>query len=124
MNRIVLFFLLILPVIMMRSVFADNDPNRNVGSCIVPNYAKVLGIPTNTVGNNITVEAWKDCFTDVKPAENKHPDGDLQKRNKAIQFSCLKKLAPSLTNEIVDKVMNTCRPEGDIGIGNKHGDID
>lgn len=114
-------FLSTITLSILNMALADNDPNRNVESCIVPNYAKVLGIATGASGNGITATAWRRCFAGVQPAHHGNPSGELQRRNKAIQFGCLKKLAPTLTNDMVDKVMNTCRGKDNGGPNRRHG---
>ncbi|MEM9243715.1 MAG: hypothetical protein AAGA27_06630 [Pseudomonadota bacterium] len=90
---------------------ADNDPNRNVATCIVPRYAEVLGIPTGEPGNAITAKNWRKCFLPVKPSKQGKPSKELQRKNKKAQFACLKELAPKLTNDMVDAVMDSCRPK-------------
>lgn len=79
---------------------ADNDPNRRTDL-----VAADLHIPEQT---------FIDCFMDVQPDGDKNPSGRRQKMNKAILLPCLQAANPSISNSMLDTVMDRHRPEGPI----------
>ncbi|OEJ69196.1 hypothetical protein [Magnetovibrio blakemorei] len=78
--------------------FADADPNR----------------PTDRVAVDLGVSEaqFKGCFLPVHPEPNKYPTGVQQRQNKAILLPCLQQANPSITNDMLDRVMDKYRPEG------------
>ena len=60
----------------------------------------------------ITEAVFIDCFSDVQPAHNKNPSSARQQMNKSILLPCLQAANASITNEMLDNVMDRYRPEG------------
>lgn len=77
-----------------------NDPNR----------------PTDKISADlgVTEEQFIACFWNVNPEENGKPSGAKQQENKAILLPCLQKANASITNDLLDSVMDKHRPEGPI----------
>ncbi|MCZ6709817.1 MAG: hypothetical protein O7B25_05595 [Gammaproteobacteria bacterium] len=74
-----------------------NDPNRPVGA-----ISADLGV---TAGEFIV------CFHDVNPERRgAAPSAARQRANKAILLPCLQKANPSITNDMLDRVMDRHRP--------------
>ncbi len=88
----------VLPLIVATVAVADQDPNR----------------PTDRIAAdlNISEAVFIECFKPVNPEPDKYPTGEEQRANKAILLPCLQKANPAITNEHLDKVMDTYRPEG------------
>ncbi len=79
---------------------ADDDPNRRTDL-----IAADLNVPE---------QVFRDCFLDVQPDGDKAPSGARQRMNKAILLPCLQAANPSITNALLDQVMDRYRPEGPI----------
>lgn len=77
-----------------------NDPNRPTAK-----VSAELGV---------TQDQFIACFWDVNPEENGKPSGEKQRVNKAILLPCLQEANPSITNDLLDSVMDKNRPEGPI----------
>ncbi|MEL7525544.1 MAG: hypothetical protein AAFN16_07235 [Pseudomonadota bacterium] len=77
---------------------ADQDPNR----------------PTDRIAADLDIEeaVFIECFRPVTPEPDKYPSGQRQRANKAILLPCLQKANPAISNERLDRVMDTYRPEG------------
>lgn len=90
--------LVLLMISLSAPAFADNDPNR----------------PTGKIAADLGIEeaVFIACFKPVNPEPDKYPTGAQQKANKAILLPCLQAANPSITNERLDRVMDTYRPEG------------
>lgn len=85
------------------TVQADNDPNRNV-SCVAQ---KIV----------VTETQFRLCFLPVNPDRAHRPSGEVQKANKAKLLPCLQAANSRLSNSVLDRAMDSCRPEGPIGRG-------
>ncbi|MEF2070955.1 hypothetical protein [Consotaella aegiceratis] len=79
---------------------ADQDPNRPTDK-----IAADLGVPESV---------FIDCFMPVQPDPGKNPSGLRQRSNKAMLLPCLQAVNPTITNDRLDDVMDTYRPEGPI----------
>ncbi len=81
-----------------------NDPNRPVVA-----ISHDLGV---------TPEQFVACFWNVNPApRGTTPTAERQMANKAILLTCLKKANPAITNDSLDAVMDSYRPEGRVAGG-------
>lgn len=81
-------------------VAADQDPNR----------------PTDKISADLGIDetVFIACFEPVNPDPDKDPDEARQRDNKALLLSCLQAANPSITNDMLDSVMDRHRPEGPI----------
>ncbi|MDO6728165.1 MAG: hypothetical protein ACRBBO_02920 [Cognatishimia sp.] len=61
---------------------------------------------------NIPEQVFVTCFSDVQPARNHAPSGERQRMNKAVLLPCLQAENPTITNDMLDSVMDRYRPEG------------
>lgn len=71
--------------------------------------------PTDKIAADLGVseQQFIDCFSGVQPAQRgSHPSGDRQRMNKAVLLPCLQRANPAITNDSLDAVMDTYRPEG------------
>ena len=91
-------FALAASTLIATSVLADDDPNRPTAA-----IAADLGI---------TQAQFKKCFGPVRPEKDKKPSGAKQRMNKAILLPCLQAANPSISNRMLDAVMDRYRPEG------------
>lgn len=87
-------------VLLATSAHADNDPNRPTAK-----IAADLGV---------TQAQFIACFEPVRPEPGKNPSGARQRANKALLLPCLQRANPSITNDRLDRVMDSYRPEGPI----------
>lgn len=73
--------------------------------------------PVHQIATDLDIEDQEfiTCFRNVRPARNHSPSGERQRANKAVLLSCLQKANPEITNERLDQVMDTYRPEGPNG---------
>lgn len=79
--------------------FLPNDPKRPV--------AKI------SEDLRVSPEQFVACFRNVRPASaGTRPTAERVRSNKVILLSCLQKANPSITNDILDGVMDKYRPGG------------
>lgn len=65
-------------------------------------YAADLGVPEAT---------FRACFSGVSPDPGHAPSGATQRANKEVFLPCLQAENPSITNDMLDMVMDRYRPE-------------
>ncbi len=72
--------------------------------------------PTDKIAADlgITQAEFVACFANVNPAMDHAPTGARQQDNKAILLPCLQAANPTITNDRLDAVMDSYRPEGPI----------
>lgn len=59
---------------------------------------------------NVTVEKFVECFKNVAPAPaGTKPTKERERRNRSVLLPCLQKVNPSITNELLDEVMDRYR---------------
>lgn len=77
-----------------------NDPKRPVAK-----ISRDLGVRS---------DQFVACFNNVNPTPggNRPESMDRVRSNKAVLLSCLQKSNPSITNDMLDKVMDKYRPGG------------
>lgn len=75
--------------------------------------------PTDKIAADlgVTEDEFIACFWNVNPDPDHAPDGSTQRANKAILLPCLQKANPEITNDRLDKVMDSYRPEGPLRQG-------
>lgn len=80
--------------------FLRADPNR----------------PTDRIAADLEIpeEVFVACFMDVNPDPDHTPSGGTQQANKAVLLPCLQKANPDISNDRLDTVMDSYRPEGPI----------
>jgi len=93
-----LFSLLSVSAVLASAALADNDPNR----------------PTDKIAADLGIDeaVFIECFKPVRPEPGKYPTGAQQRANKAILLPCLQAANPAITNDLLDEVMDSHRPEG------------
>ena len=106
MNSSRKYFLCIIMMLFSESILAEpalltNEPKR----------------PVNKISHDIGVapEQFVTCFQDVRPAEGARPTEERVHANKAILLHCLQEANPSITNDMLDTVMDRYRPGGHEG---------
>ena len=81
-----------------------NDPNRPVNA-----ISRDLGV---------TPQQFIACFWNVNPApRGTAPTAERQQANKAILLSCLREANSAISNDSLDTVMDSYRPEGRLAGG-------
>ena len=70
--------------------------------------------PTDLIAPDLGVSesTFIECFGDVLPARNFAPSGQRKRENKAKLLPCLQTANPSISNALLDAVMDRYRPEG------------
>lgn len=77
-----------------------NDPNRDVAAI--------------SSDLNVTSDEFVACFWNVNPETAGVPSGERQRTNKNILLPCLQSANSSISNGMLDRVMDSHRPEGPI----------
>ncbi len=75
--------------------------------------------PTDKIAADlgVTQDQFEACFWNVNPDMAHAPSGDTQRANKSILLPCLQKANPDITNDRLDAVMDSYRPEGPLRNG-------
>jgi len=71
--------------------------------------------PVNPISHDLGVspDVFRTCFAHVQPAaQGDRPTQDRVHSNKSILLNCLQRSNPSITNDMLDAVMDRYRPGG------------
>ncbi len=70
--------------------------------------------PTKKISSDLGIsqKEFIECFKNVRPAQGSNPNAAKVHANKKILLSCLQKSNSTITNEMLDEVMDKYRPGG------------
>jgi len=70
--------------------------------------------PTKEISSDLGIsqKEFIECFKNVRPAQGSNPNTAKVHSNKKILLSCLQKSNSTITNEMLDEVMDKYRPGG------------
>lgn len=102
MRALPLLFILILGCVSI-ATFATSQNMSSIGDRPTDLIAADLGVDE---------QVFIDCFSGVSPDSAHAPSGATQRANKAVLLPCLQAAEPSITNRMLDTVMDRYRPEG------------